>query len=69
MDDQEFYRLMDADGISDDIMLSNAKLRKWGDDYNCHRPHGALGGQRHYERLLKTAKRRVIRVLRPLHTL
>jgi len=69
VDDQEFYRLMDADGISDDIMLSNAKLRKWGDDYNCHRPHGALGGQRPYERLLKTTKATCHQNPETLHTL
>lgn len=52
VDDQEFYQLLDRDGVSDDIHLFNAKLREWEDYYNCHRPHGALGGQTPYERLL-----------------
>lgn len=52
VDDQEFYQLLDADGITDDIHLLNDKLREWEDYYNYHRPHGALGGQTPYERLL-----------------
>ncbi|HTL46034.1 MAG TPA: IS481 family transposase [Vicinamibacterales bacterium] len=52
VDDQEFYQLLDADGISDDIHLFNEKLREWEDYYNYHRPHGALDGQTPYERLL-----------------
>jgi transposase InsO family protein len=52
VDDQEFYQLLDADGISDDIHLLNDKLREWEDYYNYHRPHGALEGQTPYERLL-----------------
>ena len=52
VDDQEFYQLLDQDGISDDIHLFNEKLREWEDYYNYHRPHGALGGQTPYERLL-----------------
>jgi len=39
-------------GITDDIQLFTEKLREWQDYYNCHRPHGALGGQTPYERLL-----------------
>ena len=42
VDDQEFYQLLDQDGISDDIHLFNEKLREWEDYYNYHRPHGAL---------------------------
>jgi transposase InsO family protein len=34
VDDQEFYQLLDKDGISDDIHLFNAKLREWEDYYN-----------------------------------
>jgi transposase InsO family protein len=56
VDDQEFYQLLDADGITDDIHLFNEKLREWEDYYNYHRPHGALGGQTPYERLLAKAK-------------
>ncbi|HET6591904.1 MAG TPA: IS481 family transposase, partial [Xanthomonadales bacterium] len=52
VDDQEFYQLLDKDGIADDIHLFNDKLREWEDYYNFHRPHGALGGQTPYERLL-----------------
>jgi len=52
VDDQEFYQLLDADGITDDIHLLNDKLREWEDYYNYHRPHGALEGQTPYERLL-----------------
>ena len=52
VDDQEFYQLLDRDGISDDIHLFNEKLREWEDYYNYHRPHGALSGQTPYERLL-----------------
>src|SRR5579862_3400306 len=29
VDDQEFYQLLDQDGISDDIHLFNEKLREW----------------------------------------
>ena len=52
VDDQEFYQLLDKDGITDDIHLFNEKLREWEDYYNYHRPHGALDGQTPYERLL-----------------
>src|SRR5262245_48736927 len=52
VDDQEFYQLLDKDGITDDIHLFNEKLREWENYYNCHRPHGALDGQTPYERLI-----------------
>jgi transposase InsO family protein len=52
VDDQEFYQLLDRDGISDDIQLFNEKLREWEDYYNYHRPHGGLNGQTPYERLV-----------------
>jgi transposase InsO family protein len=52
VDDEEFYQLLDQDGVSDDIHLFNEKLREWEDYYNYHRPHGALDGQTPYERLL-----------------
>lgn len=52
VDDQEFYQLLDRDGISDDIHLFNQKLREWEDYYNYHRPHGALEGQTPFERLI-----------------
>lgn len=56
VDAQEFYQLLDKDGISDDVHLFNDKLREWEDYYNYHRPHGALGGQTPYERLLAKAR-------------
>jgi transposase InsO family protein len=56
VDDQEFYQLLDKDGVSDDIHLFNKKLREWEDYYNYHRPHGALGGQTPYERLLEKTR-------------
>jgi len=52
VDAQEFYQLLDKDGITDDIHLFNEKLREWEDYYNYHRPHGALDGQTPYERLV-----------------
>ncbi len=52
IDDQEFYQLLDKDGVTDDIHLFNEKLREWQDYYNYHRPHGALDGQTPYERLV-----------------
>ena len=52
IDDQQFYQLLDKDGITDDIHLCNEKLREWEDYYNYHRPHGALDGQTPYERLI-----------------
>jgi transposase InsO family protein len=52
VDEQEFYQLLDKDGVTDDIHLFNDKLREWEDYYNYHRPHGALDGQTPYERLL-----------------
>lgn len=51
VDDQEFYQLLDKNGVRDDIHLFNEKLREWEDYYNFHRPHGALDGQTPYERL------------------
>ena len=52
VDEQDFYQLLDKDGIADDIHLFNDKLREWEDHYNYHRPHGALDGQTPYERLM-----------------
>jgi len=52
VDAQEFYQLLDRNGISDDIHLFNQKLREWEDYYNYHRPHGALDGQTPFERLM-----------------
>lgn len=60
VDDQEFYQLLDQDGVTDDIHLFNAKLREWEDYYNYHRPHGALDGQTPYERLLAKTRAGVL---------
>lgn len=51
IDAQEFYQLLDKNGITDDIHLYNKKLREWENFYNFDRPHGALSGQTPYERL------------------
>jgi transposase InsO family protein len=59
VDDQEFYQLLDKEGIADDIQLFNKKLREWEDYYNYHRPHGALDGQTPYERLLAKTRAEV----------
>src|SRR4051812_4247555 len=56
VDDQEFYQLLDQNGVSDDIHLFNEKLREWEDYDNYQRPHGALDGQTPYERLLAKTK-------------
>jgi transposase InsO family protein len=56
VDDQEFYQLLDKGGVTDDIHLFNEKLREWEDYYNYHRPHGALGGQTPYERLVEKTR-------------
>ena len=45
VDEEEFYQLLDKNGIAEDIHLFNDKLREWEDYYNYHRPHGALDGQ------------------------
>ena len=60
VDDQEFYQLLDEDGITDDIHLFNEKLREWEDYYNYHRPHGALDGQTPYERLMAKTRAGVL---------
>jgi len=45
VDDQEFYQLLDQNGIAEDIHLFNEKLREWEDYYTYHRPHGAWTGK------------------------
>ena len=62
VDDQEFYQLIDKAGVSDDIHLFNDKLREWEDYYNYHRPHGGLGGQTPYERLMARTRAGVLPV-------
>ena len=62
VDDQEFYQLLDKGGVSDDIHLFNKKLREWENYYNHHRPHGGLGGQTPFERLLAKTGRKPSRM-------
>jgi transposase InsO family protein len=52
IDAEEFYRQLKG-VVIDDAQLFNDKLQEWQDFYNYHRPHGALGGQTPYERLLQ----------------
>ena len=52
---REFYRLLEGQVI-DDANLFSENLQEWGDYYNYHRPHGALGGQTPYERLRQKAQ-------------
>ncbi len=51
IDAEEFYRMLQG-VVIDDTQLFNDKLAEWQDFYNYHRPHGSLGGQTPYERLL-----------------
>jgi transposase InsO family protein len=52
IDAEEFYRLLDGVVIGDASVFSE-RLKEWEDYYNYHRPHGGLGGQTPYERLLQ----------------
>src|SRR6185437_14924132 len=52
IDAEEFYALLDG-VVVDDAKIFNNKLREWEDYYNYHRPHGGLGGQTPYKRLLQ----------------
>ncbi len=67
VDEQEFYQLLDKDGIADDIRLFKDKLREWEDYYNYQRPRGSLDGEPPYERLLakKKVRQGVTEVLGP----
>ena len=56
IDEQEFYQMIDQDGISDDIHLFNEKLREWEDYYNYHRPHGGLQGRTPDERPVEKSR-------------
>jgi hypothetical protein len=56
VDNEEFYQLLDKDGISDDVHLFNKKLREWENYYNHNRPHGGLGGQTPFERFLERTR-------------
>lgn len=56
IDNDEFYRLLDRGGVSDDIHLVNKRVREWENYYNHHRPHGGLAGQTPFERFLERTK-------------
>jgi transposase len=55
IDAEEFYRLLEGVMI-DDTGVFNDRLREREDYYNLHRPHGGLGGQTPYERLLQKSR-------------
>jgi transposase InsO family protein len=67
IDAEEFYRLLDG-LVIDDSGLFNDKLREWEDYYNYHRPHGGLGGQTPYERLLQKTKAQPVTDQRQHHS-
>jgi transposase InsO family protein len=52
IDNEEFYRQLDG-VLIDDAKVFNAKIKEWEDYYNFERPHGGLGGQTPYERLMQ----------------
>jgi transposase InsO family protein len=52
IDNEEFYRQLDG-VLIDDAKVFNAKVKEWEDYYNFARPHGGLGGQTPYERLMQ----------------
>jgi transposase InsO family protein len=54
IDAEEFYRQLKG-VVIDDAQIFNDKLQEWQDFYNYHRPHGSLGGQTPFERLLQKA--------------
>ena len=66
IDAEEFYRLLDG-AVIDDAGVFNDKLREWEDYYNYHRPHGGLGGQTPYERLLQTTTSQAVTDRRQQH--
>jgi transposase InsO family protein len=66
IDAEEFYRLLDG-VVEDDTGLFNQKLKEWEDYYNYHRPHGGLGGQTPYERLLQKTQAQPVTGQRQSH--
>ena len=64
IDAEEFYRLLDGEVI-DDAEVFNQRLDEWEDYYNFDRPHGGLGGQTPYERLLQKTNKRGPTVTEP----
>ena len=67
IDAEEFYRLLDG-VVEDDTGLFNQKLKEWESYYNYHRPHGGLGGQTPYERLLQKTKAQPVTGHRQSHS-
>ena len=67
IDAEEFYRLLDG-VVEDDAGLFNQKLKEWEDYYNYHRPHGGLGGQTPYERLLQKSRAQPVTGQRQSHS-
>ncbi|HEY4244830.1 MAG TPA: IS481 family transposase [Kofleriaceae bacterium] len=61
IDNEEFYRLLDKDEVSDDIHLFNKKVREWENYYNHNRPHGALDGKTPFERFAERVNRKLSR--------
>ena len=59
VDDQEFYQLLDKDGITDDIRSCSTTSCASGGLLQLPPPHGALGGQTPYERLLAKTRANV----------
>jgi transposase InsO family protein len=55
IDAEELYRQLEG-VVIDETKLFNEKLLDWENFYNCARPHGALGGQTPYERLLQKSQ-------------
>jgi hypothetical protein len=55
VDDEEFYQLLDKNGIGDDIHLFNEKLREWEDYYK--EKVGGEAGIRTLGRTLKALQR------------
>jgi transposase InsO family protein len=67
IDAEEFYRLLDG-VVIDDAGVFNDRLKEWEDYYNYARPHGGLGGQTPYERLLQKAQAQPVTGQRQRHS-
>jgi transposase InsO family protein len=52
IDNEEFYQLLRG-VVIDDAKVFNEKIKEWEHYYNYDRPHGGLGGQTPYERLMQ----------------
>ena len=56
INDEEFYQLLEHGPVRKSIYRFNKKLREWEDYNNFDRPHGALDGQTHFERLVQKTR-------------